>query len=923
MPHRFSIRSALQILVILTAGLAFFFVTGQAQAQGGEADLSVNIEVMDDINVLNSGGPYDPPPNTVYAGQELVYRVWAYNQGPDPATNVTVTVTLPGNVAFGGGPVSRYLASTFLFCDLTLTSPAHVVTCSLGDMDRYESLEFEIKTRIVYDAVAGEADGSIATNAFASIFSSGVDPNLDNNLDNADQFVQDLADLTVWKIGEAGTVSAGEQFTYTIVVENQGPSSALGLQLIDDFFADEAVTVLDITASRGEPVPTTCAFLPASPEYPNPRFECRHFAPLEPVRTGIPGVSDGRLTISVRAIANEETTITNRVRVFTGPVFNDPNGDPPRYGSDNGTPDPDLSNNVAIETTLVENTADLELSKNDSQDPTWAGDQLTYRMRFTNTGPSDAGNVVIQDNLPAEVEVVSVAASSGSCNSGTPGNPLDPATCTFPTVPPGGSRTMIVLVQVRPDAVTDPVTDEKIIHNDAWVSSDAFDPDNSNNLATEDTTVEAQADLRLASFGVGAPRAGETFHYEYTISNLGPSVSRDVTLRDFLPDEVEFLSAQVNVEGGTGGVPLACQVAAGSNALFCPLGDIPPTDGVPVIVVANVYIKSDVPDSTQINNDADVLLTDTPDPDSDNSTADTTVTVRTTADLEVDKWSEPDKVYAGEQIKYTIWVHNIGPSDAQNVTVTDTLPSEVTYEIDTDSCALADTDPGAGGQILTCKGGNLGPSDTWQFDIWARVDPVAVPGTTITNTAKVLGFTGLGDSDEDNNTATTKNLVLGKADLRINKFGKPDGEVRAGENLTYTIVVENLGPGFAHSVVITDLIQSSGSFELVSVDSDRPATCEPSSGAFSEQLQLRCALTDDLEVLAPDASGRWIVTVVVRADEAQDINNLVTVLSADFDPDMDNNQAIVQHAFTDVADLSILKTAEGQVMAAGGAVGFS
>ncbi|MFN2169262.1 MAG: hypothetical protein ACK2U9_23755, partial [Anaerolineae bacterium] len=179
------------------------------------------------------------------------------------------------------------------------------------------------------------------------------------------------------------------------------------------------------------------------------------------------------------------------------------------------------------------------------------------------------------------------------------------------------------------------------------------------------------------------------------------------------------------------------------------------------------------------------------------------------------------------------------------------------------------------------------------------------------------------DPDLSNNEDSNQVALQGLADLRIAKFGKPDDQARAGEYLTYTIVVDNLGPGHAHSVVIKDLFQSDGSFELVAVESSRPAVCSPENGAYDQQLQLECELTEPLEALTADTAGRWIVTVVVRADEAQSINNLARVTSEDFDPNLEDNEATVKHQITDVADLAISKVASGQVMAPGGATSLT
>ena len=222
--------------------------------------------------------------------------------------------------------------------------------------------------------------------------------------------------------------------------------------------------------------------------------------------------------------------------------------------------------------------------------------------------------------------------------------------------------------------------------------------------------MQASADLGITKFAVGSPIAGTDIHYEYQVSNDGPSVARDVTLRDFLPGGISFISAQVDYEGGLGGVPLPCDVTVGSNAVFCPLGDVAPTDGVPIIVFINVHIAANVPDGTVLTNHADVLLTDTPDPDPANNSDEAAVTVQTRADVEVSKTADADTYKASGFVIYTIWVSNNGPSDAQGVVMTDDLPvlkkDRVMWFPGSPPCSKP-----AGGTLLTCNLGTIAAGD--------------------------------------------------------------------------------------------------------------------------------------------------------------------------------------------------------------------
>ncbi|MBC7238506.1 MAG: DUF11 domain-containing protein, partial [Chloroflexi bacterium] len=128
----------------------------------------------------------------------------------------------------------------------------------------------------------------------------------------------------------------------------------------------------------------------------------------------------------------------------------------------------------------------------------------------------------------------------------------------------------------------------------------------------------------------------------------------------------------------------------------------------------------------------------------------------------------------------------------------------------------------------------------------------------------------------------------------------------AGDPLTYTIIVDNLGPGDAQGVILQELMRSSGEFNLVSVSSDRDIDSTAWSGTFSGDFEFEITLEDPLEV-----GGRWLVEIVVEADETQDINNCVTVVSDYLDPNTADNNSCADHAITDRADLAIYKYAEG------------
>ncbi len=178
-----------------------------------------------------------------------------------------------------------------------------------------------------------------------------------------------------------------------------------------------------------------------------------------------------------------------------------------------------------------------------------------------------------------------------------------------------------------------------------------------------------------------------------------------------------------------------CEYTAGAHIVACELGDIVP--GAPPLgqknVLITVLVNSDVPHGTVLRNRADGYTFQTPDPNPDDNRAIQRTTVNAEADLHIEKYGEPQKVFAGEQLKYTIKVTNRGMSDATNVVVTDTLPQWLTYETDTDSCVAV-------GQDLTCTRPYLAAGETWTFMVWALVDPATPAGTELDNCASVAWY---------------------------------------------------------------------------------------------------------------------------------------------------------------------------------------
>jgi uncharacterized repeat protein (TIGR01451 family) len=447
-----------------------------------------------------------------------------------------------------------------------------------------------------------------------------------------------------------------------------------------------------------------------------------------------PQVGSGEVSCSLGGLAAQaEVTVVVPVSALEAMNINDT----ATVWSD--TYDSDNRNNTARDGVGVMAVADLDLSKVATPNPVIAGTSLAYNLEVTNHGPSIAENVVIEDVLPAGVTIDSVSSAAGTCNAGVPGDGTLPTTCAFNSLASGASATMEILVTVEPDTLG-------ILGNNAEVYSDVFDRDNSNNLATTATTVEASADLEVSKSDLPDPvLAGAMLTYDVTIENMGPSTAVGVMLADTLPDEVSFVGYAISNGSGTC-LPLGSTVE-------CDLNDLSPTELVTVFI--DVLVDPAVPDGTTITDTATVS-SNTPDPDpSDDSAAEDTL-VETEADLAITKDANFLTSNPSKPIDFTLLVTNSGPSDAQDVFVIDDLPltpKKIIYVMDSGNGACAYSE---GTHQVTCDFGTLAAGESVSVDIG-----VDARGSVrrITNVASV--FSSTDDGDSSNNTATKEVRIKG------------------------------------------------------------------------------------------------------------------------------------------------------------------
>jgi uncharacterized repeat protein (TIGR01451 family) len=209
--RRFGGRDRILVALGFTLGIALLAIAvtgpGGAEAQGGDsADLSVTIS---------------DSPDPVATGATLTYSLRARNTGPDPATNVVLTNSLPAGLTFVSATPSVG------DCDRS----GRKVTCDFGTIENDVDRNVTIRTTVTKKS--GEMTDS------ASVASQVTDPNSGNNLDT---------ELT--KISNPKPIEcAGEPVT---IFGTLGPDTISGTAGDDVILADDGDDV--VFAFRGRDV---------------------------------------------------------------------------------------------------------------------------------------------------------------------------------------------------------------------------------------------------------------------------------------------------------------------------------------------------------------------------------------------------------------------------------------------------------------------------------------------------------------------------------------------------------------------------------------------------------------------------------------------------------------------------------------------
>jgi len=406
-------------------------------------------------------------PNPVQVNSNEVFTLNVSNAGPSTAQGVVISQTLPPNFSFVTS--SNY--------PVEATANGTNITLSLGALPVYGTALVSVVTVCTYPP-------GLATSV-ATVGSTGINPNPNNDTASASTLViLPPADLGVSMMAAPTVLLQGQLVTFTIIVTNNGPSTATGVVLTN--FLPVNANFVSATTSQGSiSVDGTLADLGTLPVGTN-------------------------VIITVTVSPTATGSITDTAQVGLSPLETDPVS----------------LNNSASFTVTVGPSADLGVSATVSPSTVIAGSDCTYVATVVNNGPSAATEVVFSQTIPGGTGLNAATFVSSSQAGVTVTN--GSITWSIGTMASGSSAAITNVLQ---SPTIQPGGRPIILSSTFSVFGQPGDANTNNNVVTIQSTdetptvtivpVSATLVSQSGSFSNGAVNPGETVGVQLYLQNAG------------------------------------------------------------------------------------------------------------------------------------------------------------------------------------------------------------------------------------------------------------------------------------------------------------------------------------------------------------------------------------------------------------------
>jgi len=658
-------------------------LTNTVTVSGGQLDLvpandsaSASTAVLPIANVgltLSAS----PSSASLLLGQSVNYLLTVTNAGPNAATGVTLTNTLPAGMSF----VSALSGQG------QCTNTGGVVRCSLGNILPGGATTVQI---------TATASALGAASNHAALAGTELDFDPANNAASHLVTIVPAADLSVAASPAFANVAVGRDFITLLTVSNRGPSSS-DATLVDTLPA--AASFVSATTARGG-----CVHLAG-------QVQCQ-FTNLAP------GESASVILVSQSSVLG---SLTNVAQV-SGPLA-----------------DAIPGNNAVTNVAAVVPSADLALTMSDRPDPVLLGEDLTCTLAVTNNGPNAANGVMLTNVLPPGVGFISAVLGQGSCgragnevvcNLGSlaAGAGVSVALLMRPGQPGFITNSAVVASQTI-DAT--PSNNASVQATRVLASSGTF-----SSVSPVLVPVQGQASPYPSTIFVSGLTAS-VFYARVTLNNLSHSFADDLDILLVSPEgRSVLLMSDCGGDTSLGGATLTFDDGANplpdSGPIFSGVvrpsnygsdADIFPAPAPSGPYGTNLAVFND----TDPNGVWSLYLLDDADKDAGLLAGGWSLnftTLNPISDMAVGLAVPANPAAVGSNILFTCSVTNRGPATAPNVRLTNDLPSFLTSRSFTTSQGAC----GFVGDSLVCSLGNM-PAGAVATVTISAVAPVTGVGT--------------------------------------------------------------------------------------------------------------------------------------------------------------------------------------------------
>ncbi|MGL5820998.1 MAG: hypothetical protein ACRCYE_05105 [Sarcina sp.] len=714
-------------------------------------------------------------------GDILIYTVNISNTGNVLAQNVQFFDLIPAGTTF--------ISNSVVIDGIAAPGQNPSIGFAIPDIAAGDTIPVEF--RVTIDNASMPIPNPIE-NQSTIVYDYQVDPlePLVSALPSQSNIVQTLVNEAILvgvKTTSANVVNLGDTFTYQVIVTNNGNVDATNVLLTDL-------------------VPSGTTFVAGTVQI-----------------DGVPsGLADPLVGINIPDIApNDSVTIS--FDVVVGGVLPVPNPMPNNAVIDyshlvnpSNPPIDKTSTTNTVNTLVIDagNFASFDIVKVVDKAYALLGDILEYTIVLTNTGTTEALNVVLKDLVPNGTSFIPNSVFINAVQAFGE-NPL--VGINIGTVAVNEVITVTFNVQISPTTLPVP----NPMPNDASVdykfrTNPNLDPpiDGPTTVSNEVTTLVRKIQISpVKATSLDYATFGDVITYTIGIGNTGNTAVNNVILTDLVPNGTSFVPGTVVV----GGVPnLLANPQVGIS-----VGTINPSQII--LITFDVLVGNVFPVPNPLENIGTVNYQYVLDPSNPlviGTPIDTNPVTTVINRAIVNIVKAVDKNYAdlGDIITYTLNVTNTGNVSALNTVITDNIPAGTVFvpnSVIVDGIGVGGTNPITGINIPIIASGQ---TVIVKFQVQV-LDVIPIPNPLENFANGIYEYKIDPSSPNVGNVTPPSNIVLTQINhgevVIVKAVDKTFADVN--EEITYTFNIVSVGNVDSDNVILTDLIPPGTSFVANSV----------------------------------------------------------------------------------------------------------